>query len=443
MPRRLPSLRAALGVAALVIAGGAIVVAPTAASAATLPSPKADIVADAGTGCVIDGANVHQSLHTASTAKIMTALTAVERLPLNAPITVDQQSAAVEPNKWGFPVGTVWPLNKMLVPLMMVSANDAAYSIGSTLGHGDFGAFASEANATAKDLGMKDTILNDPAGLDDPGFQGGPYMSAFDLANATRNALTVPAIAQWAGTQSLTWTDPSGGTQTTVNHNKMLPGAADAYLGATGFKTGFTDRAEHTFVGTATRDGRTLIAVLLGASDSGYTEAAALLDHGFATPPATNCPLGMLPPVKVSLYGTRQADQASFARLGAGAAASANNAAPPVTSDVPAQIQTASPPRAATPVHTTIVASHSSHGILSLRNVIIVLLLAGGITFFLRRRAVRKQRARKAARRKQRMAAIRSGGLPVVDGRYRAGLRLGQPIESHVRIRHEDEIAEA
>jgi D-alanyl-D-alanine carboxypeptidase len=445
MSRRPPLLRAALGVATLLVAGGALFIAPAAASAATLPAPKADIVADAGTGCVIDGTNVHQSLHTASTAKIMTALTAVERLPLDAPITVDQQSAAVEPNKWGLPVGTSWPLNKMLVPLMMVSANDAAYSIGSTLGHGDFGAFASEANATAKDLGMKDTILNDPAGLDDPGFQGGPYMSAFDLANATRNALTVPAIAQWAGTHSLTWTDPSGGTQTTVNHNKMLPGGAYAYLGSTGFKTGFTDRAEHTLVSTATRNGRTLIAVILGASDSGYTEAATLLDHGFATPPSsTNCPLGVLPPVKVSLYGTRQADQASFARLGgAGAAASANNATPPVTSDVPAQIQTASPPRAATPTHTTIVAAHSSHGILSLRNVIIVLLLAGAVTFFLRRRAVRKQRARKVARKKQRMAAIRSGGLPVVDGRYRPGLRLGQPIESHVRVRPTDDIAEA
>ena len=39
------------------------------------------------------------------------------------------------------------------------------------------------------------------------------------------------------------------------------------------------------------------------------------------------------------------------------------------------------------------------------------------------------------ARRKQRMAAMRSGGLPVVDGRYRAGLRVGQPLESHVRVR--------
>jgi D-alanyl-D-alanine carboxypeptidase (penicillin-binding protein 5/6) len=452
MPRRPPLLRAALGVAAAAGLGlasiGGLALTPAAAGAATLPGPKADIVADAGTGCVIDGTNIHQSLHTASTAKIMTALTAVERLPLNAPITVDQQSAAVEPNKWGFPVGTVWPLDKMLIPLMMVSANDAAYAIGSTLGHGDFASFAAQANATAKDLGMKDTILNDPAGLDDPGFQGGPYMSAFDLANATRNALTVPAIAQWAGTRTLTWTDPSGGTQTTINHNKMLPGGAYGYLGATGFKTGFTDRAEHTFVGTATRNGRTLIAVILGASDSGYTEAAALLDQGFATAPSTNCALGMLPPVKVSLYGTRQADQASFDRLGGGgAAASANNggttATSPVTSDVPAQIQGASPPRAATPTHTTLVAAHSSHHIFSVRNILILLVLVGGTTFFLRRRAVRRQRERKVARRKQRMAAIRSGGLPVVDGRYRPGLRLGQPIESHVRVRRTDDIAEA
>jgi len=264
-------------------------------------------------------------------------------------------------------------------------------------------------------------------------------MSAFDLANATRNALTVPAIAQWAGMHSYTWTDPSGGTQTTVNHNKMLPGGAYAYPGATGFKTGFTNRANHTLIATATRNGRTLIAVILGAPDSGYTEAAALLDQGFAAPPTTNCPLGLLPPVSVSLYGTRAADQASFARLGGSGTPSGSNASatPRVTSDVPAQIQTASPPRAATPTRTTVVATHSSHGILSVRNVLILLILAGIATFFLRRRAVRRQRARRFAKRRQRMAAIRSGGLPVVDGRYRPGLRLGQPIESHVRVRRD------
>ena len=52
-----------------------------------------------------------------------------------------------------------------------------------------------------------------------------------------------------------------------------------------------------------------------------------------------------------------------------------------------------------------------------------------------RRRAVKRQRALRLARRRQRISAMRSGGLPVVDGRYRAGTRIGPPVESHVRVR--------
>jgi hypothetical protein len=65
----------------------------------------------------------------------------------------------------------------------------------------------------------------------------------------------------------------------------------------------------------------------------------------------------------------------------------------------------------------------------------ILLLLVGAILFFLRRRAVKRRRALRLARRRQRLSAMRSGGLTVVDGRYRAGTRVGPPVESHVRVR--------
>ena len=71
----------------------------------------------------------------------------------------------------------------------------------------------------------------------------------------------------------------------------------------------------------------------------------------------------------------------------------------------------------------------------SLRNFVIVLFLIGVVVFVLRRRTVRRQRAARLARKRQRAAAMRSGGLPVVDGKYRSGLRLGPPVESHVRVR--------
>ena len=76
---------------------------------------------------------------------------------------------------------------------------------------------------------------------------------------------------------------------------------------------------------------------------------------------------------------------------------------------------------------------------LGMRNVVIVLLILLVIAFMLRRRAVRRQRARRIARQRNRAAKMRSGGLTVVDGRYRPGDRVGPPVESHVRVRRDDE----
>ena len=72
---------------------------------------------------------------------------------------------------------------------------------------------------------------------------------------------------------------------------------------------------------------------------------------------------------------------------------------------------------------------------MSSRTVVVVVILVAAVAFFLRRRAVKRRRALRLAQKRQRAAAMRSGGLPVVDGRYRSGLRLGPPVESHVRIR--------
>ncbi len=447
-PRRFAAIAAA---SALVVATlGAVTLTPMGApigtplgigtaAAAGLPSPKADIVVDAASGRVLIGDSIHKALHPASTAKIMTALAVVERLSPTAPITANAQDVAVETMRIGLPVNQAWPFDQMMASMLMVSANDAAYAFANTVGGGSLDKFAADLYATAKQLGLQDSTLGDPAGLDDTtSYKGGPYMSAFDLAIATRNALTVPEIAKWATTHRYSFTDPSGTHHDLVNHNKMLPGGGVDYPGAIGFKTGYTERAQHALVAVANRNGRTLIAVVLGASDAGYAEAASLLDAGFAE--AAHSPgIGVtLPPVKVSRYSVRATDQASFAKLGT----SANVVASPVIT-VPAVVPVLNKEPLAAVTTTTVPASaaaahtptHHSSGPFSLRNFAIVLILLLGVVVAFRRRAVKRQRAMRLARRRQRISAMRSGGLPVVDGRYRAGTRIGPPVESHVRVR--------
>src|SRR5262245_43871471 len=436
-PRRLAVVAGVASVAMAVATVVGLTPGPAApAGADPLFSPAADIVVDAGTGKVLIGDQVHKAVHPASTSKIMTALTAVERLCPGATVTADARDATVETMRIGLEVGKQWPLDQMLAAMRIVSANDAAYAIADTVGKGSLDAFAADLNATARRLGMKDSTLNDPAGLDDEtSFRGGPMMSAYDLAIATRNAMTVPDIAKWAGMHEYSFVDPSGVSHRLVNHNKMLPGGGNDYLGAIGFKTGFTSRSQHTLVAVASRNGRTLIAVVLGVPSAGFAEAASLLDAGFAMPANAPGTGETLPKVAVSRCEDRAADQAAFAGLAMTSTPTSSPAVTvpgsiPVIDSAPLAAATTSSAQATSPA-----SSHHSPGLLRTRNIAILLVLFGGILFLLRRRAGRRQRAVRIARRRQRLSAMRSGGLTVVDGRYRAGTRIGPPVESHVRVR--------
>jgi serine-type D-Ala-D-Ala carboxypeptidase (penicillin-binding protein 5/6) len=334
-------------------------------------------------------------------------------------------------------VGQRWPFEQALASLMMVSANDAAYALAEAAGGGTLDGFTQVASDTAKRLGLRDSTITDPSGLDDESsYKGGSTMSAFDLAIVTRNALAVPAITKYASMPEYHFVDPTGTTRYLPNHNKLVVDGAYHYAGATGFKTGYTDKSQHSVVATATRNGRTLIAVVIGAPTLGYENAAALLDIGFATPADAKGTGEHLPDNAVSPYASRVADQHAFAALASAA-----------TGD-PTQSLTASsiPVEAAAPIaaHQATPARERSGGgggggVLSFRNMLIVTILLLGVLVVLRRRAVKHQRSRRIARQRARAAQMRSGGLPVVDGRYRSGMRLGQPVESHVTIRRAQE----
>jgi len=431
----------------VVIAVGAWVGAaeiPARADPAT-PPPEAYILVDAGTGAVLAARNIHEALPPASPAKIMTALVAVERLPPNAMITVSANAAARESMKIGMPAGARWPFRQIMASMMMVSANDAAYALAETVG-GSISGFAADLNATARRYGMRDSTWGDPAGLSDTtSYEGGPRVSAYDLAIATRNALTVPTIAQWADTRTFDFTDPAGVHHELTNHDKFLPGNGFGYPGANGFKTGYTQIADHTLVATAKRNGRQCIAVILGSVDSGYTWAASLLDQCWRQPPVATTGI-VLPPVAVSPYATRLAARAGFTNLAVGTtrptqADTAGSTHPAKTKTLTAGLSSSTDTNAAgigVPVTSTIAlrrgAHHAGGGLVTPTRLafVLVAMFVGGV--WLRRRAVKRRRVQRRARQRARAKAMRSGSLPVVDGRYRSGTRVGPPEESRMQV---------
>ena len=347
-----------------------------------------------------------------------------------------------------------------MASMMMVSANDAAYAVAETVG-GSIPGFAADLNATAKRYGMRDSTCGDPAGLtDSTSYQGGPKVSAYDMAIAARNALTVPAIARWADTRTYDFTDPSGMHHELTNHDKFLPDNGFGYEGANGFKTGYTEIADHTLVATAKRNGRQCIAVILGGdrqrlhvggvAPRRVLAEAARRDHGRA--PAAGRRLAVRHPRR----RPRRVHQDRGRQHRRGARGQDARPPPTTAATTPPSPRrpAATPPARRDAAHAATrarrsdrtstcrparsrprSAAHHSGGLLSPLRIafLLVILLAVGVV--LRRRAVKRQRARRIARQRARAKAMRSGSLPVVDGRYRTGMRVGPPLESRVRVK--------
>jgi D-alanyl-D-alanine carboxypeptidase len=187
----------------------------------------------------------------------------------------------------------VWKYEDVLHALLMVSANDAAVSLAEKIS-GSRQEFANVMAQTAQRIGMTDTpLLRDPAGLDDEfSNEGGNLLSAHDLAVAARNALANEQIRDIASTQVYKFHGGDGNDHRLLNEDLLLK----TYPGAIGMKTGWTRKAGHSFIGVATRDGRTMISVVLGATDI-YRTSTALLDKGFATPVSAEAGLERLPAV--------------------------------------------------------------------------------------------------------------------------------------------------
>ena len=256
------------------------------------PPPQAWIVVDADTGAVVDGSSERMPLRAASVIKLLTALIAVEQLPVDATVPVSPLAEGMPARKINMKAGQTWALTDTLYSLLLVSANDAAAALAERVS-GSRASFAATMADAARRLGLQDKpVLRDPAGLDaEPfAFDGGNFISVRDLAIVARAALAQPQIGLIVATDNYRFHGGDGINHVVRNHNLLL----NRYPGATGMKTGYTQGAGHTLIGSATRNGRTMIAVVLNAVDP-TSSAVQLLDEGFLTPAALEGGRGYLP----------------------------------------------------------------------------------------------------------------------------------------------------
>jgi len=250
--------------------------APTSGKSA----PYAALVMDARTGEVYHSQNADTRLHPASLTKMMTlyiAFQAIQRgeITLDTEVRITQAAANEPPSKLGLRAGQTIRLRYLIRAAAVKSANDAATSIGIAIS-GSQEAFARRMNATAAAMGMSRTSFVNMHGLT----ASGHLSTARDMTVLGRHLIY--DFPQYYNLFSRRSAD-AGIAQVNNTNRRFL----DAYTGADGIKTGFTNAAGYNLVASAERGQVRIIATVFGGTSTANRNArvAELLDLGFAEAP--------------------------------------------------------------------------------------------------------------------------------------------------------------
>jgi len=243
--------------------------------AAPLPVLKVRtwVLADATTGQVLAAKRAHKPRPPASTLKMLTALTLLPRLAMDATYTGTRKAANSDGAQVGVEKGQTYTIEQLFYGMMLPSGNDAAIALAQA--NGGVRPTLEQMNALADQLQAVDTQATTPNGLDSPG----QVSSAYDLALIARAGLARPDFSRIVATKRYDFPSKGGGTHVITNLNQML---TSGFRGAIGVKTGFTSKAGRTFVGAASRKGHTLIFVGMGIKESSKIAAEDALAWGFA-----------------------------------------------------------------------------------------------------------------------------------------------------------------
>jgi D-alanyl-D-alanine carboxypeptidase (penicillin-binding protein 5/6) len=235
------------------------------------------LLADLGTGVVLYRKATETARPIASVTKIMTAILVLERADLSDVVTVDPRAVYDDEDYGasatvGLRPGERITVGDLLYALLLASANDAAEALAIHI-DGSEEAFVERMNRRAASLAMSDTRFFSSSGLDDRGRSTPSDLLRLVVATEER-----PIFRRIVATRFATISGPPGRPDRRIQNRNVL---LWLYPGADGTKTGYTLAADGCLVATASRDGRRLAAIVLGAPGGAFSDAAALLNHGF------------------------------------------------------------------------------------------------------------------------------------------------------------------
>src|SRR3954469_19620043 len=249
------------------------------ATPARAAPPYAEILLDPATGAVLHAVNADSTTQPASLTKMMTLFLAFDsldkgELTLDQMIPVSRRAQNMAPSRLGLVAGTSVRVEDAILGLVTRSANDAAVVLAEAIG-GTEEQFAEMMTTKARILGMRNTTFRNASGL--PNTR--QLTTARDIATLSQ-ALIKGHARHYPYFSRSSFTYNGAPVQT---HNHLM----SRYDGMDGIKTGFVNASGFNLAGTAVRNGRRMIAVVLGGRTSKERDnrVAALLDHGFGVAP--------------------------------------------------------------------------------------------------------------------------------------------------------------
>ena len=259
---------------------------------------KAALLLDPDTEEILYARNIHERLYPASLTKIMTCLLVLEAvdsgsLTMDTVLTASELAVASIPadgSTAGLKVGEELTVEELLYCIMLSSANEGCNILAEGVA-GSIDAFVAQMNSRAAALGCEDTHFVNTNGLPDDDH----YTTAWDLYLITREARKHPDFMPIVGTafHEVPATNLSEPRKLYTTNYLVSSYRTSYYLyqGAQGIKTGSTSAAGYCLVSSATRSGRSLLSVVLGAErvtledgtvlTKSFTETAKLFDWGF------------------------------------------------------------------------------------------------------------------------------------------------------------------
>ncbi|ART76949.1 D-alanyl-D-alanine carboxypeptidase family protein [Sutcliffiella horikoshii] len=222
---------------------------------------RSAILIERDTGQVLYEKNGHEKLPPASMTKIMTMLLIMEaidkgELTWDEKIRTSEYAASMGGSQIFLEPGEEMTTDEMLRGIAIASGNDASVAMAERIA-GSEAAFVDRMNAKAKELGLENTLFQNPTGLPAKNH----YSTANDMAVMAKELLKYEGITKYTGQYEDYLRQDSEKKFWLVNTNKLVR----FYPGVDGLKTGFTQEAKYCLTATAKKDNMRVIAVVFGA----------------------------------------------------------------------------------------------------------------------------------------------------------------------------------